>query len=182
MNKKHFEDLEMSATIVEFFYIILKIFSIVEIVGSVVGGVILWVRFSPLYGALLLFLGSLSGVIGRIVAWLSNIVLNCFLDSACATKELYDISSKKDITSETQKTKSNDSMQTKREYVIKKVGERKYIGRVYEKEDNTGKKTKMMSCYDAPQYALKFHTQKEAETFATQNDMNPSSFEVIRFK
>lgn len=90
--------------------------------------------------------------------------------------------SKNDITSETQKTKSNDSMQTKREYVIKKVGERKYIGRVYEKEDYTGKKTKMMSCYDAPQYALKFHTQKEAETFATQNDMNPSSFEVIRFK
>lgn len=101
MDKKHFEDLEMSATIVEFFYIILKIFSIVEIVGSVVGGVILWVRFSPLYGTLLLVLGSLSGVIGLIVAWLSNIVLNCFLDSACATKELYDVSSKKGMLKET---------------------------------------------------------------------------------
>lgn len=101
MSKKHFEDLEMSATIVEFFYILLKIFSIVEIVGCVVGGVILCVRFSPLYGTLLLVLGSLSGVIGLIVAWLSNIVLNCFLDSACATKELYDVSSKKGMLKET---------------------------------------------------------------------------------
>lgn len=97
MNKKHFEDLEMSATIVEFFYIILKIFSIAEIVGSVVGGVILWVRFSTLYGALLLFLGSFSGVIGLIVAWLSNIVLNCFLDSSLVTKELYESSRQKDV-------------------------------------------------------------------------------------
>lgn len=97
MNKKHFEDLEMSATIVEFFYILLKIFSIAEIVGSVVGGVILWVRFSTLYGALLLFLGSLSGVINLIVAWLSNIVLNCFLDSTRVTKELYESSKPKDV-------------------------------------------------------------------------------------
>lgn len=97
MNNKHFEDLEMSATIVEFVYIILKIFSIAEIVGSVVGGVILWVRFSTLYGALLLFLGSLSGVIGLIVAWLSNIVLNCFLDSSRVTKELYESSRQKDV-------------------------------------------------------------------------------------
>lgn len=97
MNKKHFEDLEMSATIVEFFYILLKIFSIAEIVGSVVGGVILWVRFSILYGALLLFLGSLSGVMCLIVAWLSNIVLNCFLDSTRVTKELYESSKQKDV-------------------------------------------------------------------------------------
>lgn len=97
MNKKHFEDLEMSATIVEFFYILLKIFSIVTIIGSVVGGVILWVRFSILYGALLLFLGSLSGVMCLIVAWLSNIVLNCFLDSTRVTKELYESSKQKDV-------------------------------------------------------------------------------------
>ncbi len=97
MNNKHFEDLEMSATIVEFFYILLKIFSIAEIVGSVVGGVILWVRFSTLYGALLLFLGSFSGVISLIVAWLSNIVLNCFLDSTHVTKELYESSKPKDV-------------------------------------------------------------------------------------
>lgn len=120
MDKKHFEDLEMSATIVGFFYIVLRIFSIVEIVGSVVGGVILWVRFSPLYGVLLLVLGSLSGVIGLIVAWLSNIVLNCFLDSACATKELYDVSSKKGMLKET----------TGILYIIQNVKKNEYISNI----------------------------------------------------
>ncbi len=73
-------------------------------------------------------------------------------------------------------------MQTQKEYVIKKVGKQKYIGRVYEKEDDMGRKTKMMSCYDDPQYALKFYTQKEIENFMTQNEMNTESFEVIELK
>lgn len=144
MNKKHFEDLEMSATIVEFFYIILKIFSIVEIVGSVVGGIILWVRFSPLYGALLLFLGSLSGVIGCIVVWLSNIVLNCFLDSACATKELYDISSKKEMLEEA----------TGVFYIIQNVKKNEYVSNIV--DDGVAFSPNIDD-------AMLFHTKQEAE-------------------
>lgn len=97
MNKKHFEDLDFAAVIVKEFYVFAKFISIVTIIGSVVGGVILWVRFSILYGALLLFLGSLSGVMCLIVAWLSNIVLNCFLDSSRVTKELYESSKLNDV-------------------------------------------------------------------------------------
>lgn len=144
MSKKHFEDLEMSATIVEFFYIILKIFSIVEIVGSVVGGVILWVRFSPLYGVLLLVLGSLSGVIGLIVTWLSNIVLNCFLDSACATKELYDVSSKKGMLKET----------TGILYIIQNVKKNEYISNIV--DDGVASSPNIDD-------AMLFHTKQEAE-------------------
>lgn len=97
MNKKHFEDLDFAAVIVKEFYVFAKFISIVTIIGSVVGGVILWVRFSTLYGALLLFLGSLSGVMCLIVAWLSNIVLNCFFDSSRVTKELYESSKLNDV-------------------------------------------------------------------------------------
>lgn len=87
-----------------------------------------------------------------------------------------------DAVVENSKTKSDENMQTQKEYVIKKVGKQKYIGRVYEKEDDMGRKTKMMSCYDDPQYALKFYTQKEIENFMTQNEMNTESFEVIELK
>lgn len=90
--------------------------------------------------------------------------------------------SKPDAVAENPKTMSDDNTQPQKEFVIKKVGKQKYIGRVYEKEDDMGRKTKMMSCYDDPQYALKFYTQKEVENFMTQNDMKTELFEVIELK
>lgn len=90
--------------------------------------------------------------------------------------------SKPNAVAENSKTMSDDNTQPQKEFVIKKVGKQKYIGRVYEKEDDMGRKTKMMSCYDDPQYALKFYTQKEVENFMTQNDMKTESFEVIELK
>lgn len=96
MNKKHFEDLDFAAVIVKEFYVLQIHFDCdnhrqrcwrCDFVGT----------FSILYGALLLFLGSLSGVMCLIVAWLSNIVLNCFLDSSRVTKELYESSKLNDV-------------------------------------------------------------------------------------
>lgn len=101
MDKKHFEDINMTSKILSLFHILAIVAMILQIIGCIVGGTIMIVRFSVKYGSLLLFGGVISGAIGLVGIWLWNIVFQCFLDSACATKELYDISSKKGTLKET---------------------------------------------------------------------------------
>lgn len=100
MNKKHFEDINMTSNILSLFHILAIVAMILQIIGCIVGGTIMIVRFSVKYGSLLLFGGVISGAIGLVGIWLWNIVFQCFLDSTCATKELYDISSKKGMLEE----------------------------------------------------------------------------------
>lgn len=86
MNKKHFEDINMTSNILSLFHILAIVAMILQIIGCIVGETIMIVRFSVKYGSLLLFGGVISGAIGLVGIWLWNIVFQCFLDSACARK------------------------------------------------------------------------------------------------
>lgn len=90
MKKKHFEDLEKTDAILYAYYIIARIAITIGIIICVIWGIVMCAKTSVKYGSIMIFGGLIAGAIGYVSVWCMNIVLRCFYDAACATKELYE--------------------------------------------------------------------------------------------
>lgn len=89
MKKNPFKDLETTNGILYVLYIIARVFIVLDIIGCIIGGIIMCVSISVKYGCILLFGGVFSGIIGYAFAWCANTVMRCFYDAACVTREMY---------------------------------------------------------------------------------------------
>lgn len=89
MKKNPFKDLETTNGILYVFYIIARVLIVIDIIGCVVGGIIMCVKLSAVYGSILLLSGVFSGIIGYVLIWCWNTVCRCFYDAALATREMY---------------------------------------------------------------------------------------------
>lgn len=157
MKKNPFKDLQTTDGILYVWYIIAKIVIALSIIGSVVGGIIMCVNLSVMYGCFVLFGGVLGGIIEYALAWSAKTVCRCFYDAACATKEMYE----KNNPEET--IKSGDDFGEEENYVIYNEKTNTYTSDLDDK--------RLLFCNDEDD-AMIFDDVKEAQRLMLAYELN----------